>query len=84
MNTKQAHPSTDIDFLPPNKRRLRERTAIFLPALTTEPSTNSDSSSIETTSVNREIPINSIKQFLEIRQQVRIESSSLLKHFLRL
>lgn len=70
-NTKQTNPPTDIDFLPPNKRRLRERNAAFLPTSTADPSTHSDHSSVETTTTNREIPPNSIKQFLEIRQQVR-------------
>jgi len=73
INLKQSNINSDIDSLPPNKRRLRERNAgltnTFLPSSTTDPSTNSDNSPIETITT-REIPINSIKQFLEIRQQV--------------
>lgn len=78
-NPKQSNPTTDIDTLPPNKRRLRERNAgisnASVPSATTDASTNStgttDNSSTESATA-REVPVNSIKQFLEIRQQVRI------------
>ena len=72
--TKQS--ATDVDSLPPNKRRLRDKNT----ALT---STNNESSNTTQTtndpnpidsSPAREIPINSIKQFLEIRHQVTVLS----------
>jgi len=80
-NVKQSNITTDIDSLPPNKRRLREKNvgmpSTFPPSLTTDASTHSNSTSITDnspveTTTTREIPTNSIKQFLEIRQQVRI------------
>lgn len=82
-NTKQSHAPSDIDCLPPNKRRVRERnaglTSNYLPSLPTDPpSINSDTSPTETIT-NREVPINSIKQFLDIRQQVNIVYIPLIK-----
>lgn len=83
INTKQSNLHSDIDSLPPNKRRLRERNAglnnTFLPPpptttitiITTDPPINSDNSLIEPITT-REMPMNNIRQFLEIRQQVRI------------
>lgn len=69
--TKQS--AADIENLPPNKRRLRDR-GIAIPSTINE-STNSGQSTMDTiqsdVSPAREIPTNSIKQFLEIRQEVR-------------
>lgn len=63
---RQISSQTEISFLPPIKRRLRERNAtIFVPSEPTE-----DNRSIETNNNTRDIPINGIKQFLQIRQQV--------------
>jgi hypothetical protein len=62
INIKQSNPS--MEYLPPNKRQLRERNAGLINA--------SENSPIET-NTTREIPMNNIKQFLQIRQQVRIE-----------
>jgi hypothetical protein len=73
MNNKQTSSSADIDCLPPNKRRLRERNAGFISTSVNEPSDNSpveSNTTTTTTTTTREIPTNSIKQFLEIRQQV--------------
>jgi hypothetical protein len=73
MNIKQIHRHPDIDSLPPNKRRLRERNAALLSS--TDVSTTINSSPIEENipieTTKRDIPTNGIKQFLEIRQQVR-------------
>jgi hypothetical protein len=72
INIKQIHRHPDIDSLPPNKRRLRERNAALLSSTDTSTTINScsieENLPIETT--KRDIPTNSIKQFLEIRQQV--------------
>jgi len=57
--------STDMECLPPNKRRLRERNHAV------NVTESSDQSPNEPTAT-REIPMNGIRQFLEIRQQVRI------------
>lgn len=81
-NTKQPNAATEIDSLPPNKRRLRERNAAAAANASTASmsgdaaaSSNStsaaDASPVESTTT-REIPTNSIKQFLEIRQQVSV------------
>jgi hypothetical protein len=56
--TKQTPIHSDINSLPPNKRRLCERNAGLL-------------NSTEETTITRDIPTNGIKQFLEIRQQVK-------------
>jgi hypothetical protein len=66
LNIKQIHTHPDIDSLPPNKRRLRERNA----GLLTSMDTTEENSSTETP-ITRDIPTNGIKQFLEIRQQVK-------------
>ncbi|CAF1078223.1 unnamed protein product [Adineta steineri] len=89
-NVKQSNTATDIDSLPPNKRRLRERNVgisnTSIPSLTTDASTNSNSTSATDnssgeTAPTREIPINSIKQFLEIRQQIDKRHETMLKDF---
>jgi len=54
-----------MECLPPNKRRLRERNHAV------NVTESSDQSPNEPTAT-REIPMNGIRQFLEIRQQVRI------------
>ena len=62
---KQIPGQIEINSLPPMKRRLRERNiTLFVPSEPTE-----ESPSVETNST-RDIPINGIKQFLQIRQQV--------------
>ena len=84
---KQSMHSTttiaDLDSLPPNKRRLRDRNTVIsgtsIPPNPLETSTNSNSNSITEHSPvdsisTREIPVNGIKQFLEIRQQVSLDS----------
>ena len=84
--TKQT--STDLDSLPPNKRRVRERNAVVIPntsvppTTTTDTSANSNSNSVTEHSPadsmpTREMPVNGIKQFLEIRQQVSYAVGSL-------
>lgn len=82
INIKQIHNHTDIESLPPNKRRLRERHAAILNSSDTSTNNNSLSSSASSSSslsteenfpiepTPRNIPINSIKKFLQIRQQV--------------
>jgi hypothetical protein len=67
ISTKQTHTHPDIDSLPPNKRRLRERNTGLISSNDTS-NTMEENVSVETT--RRDIPINGIKQFLEIRQQV--------------
>jgi hypothetical protein len=62
ITNKQIH----MNLLPPNKRRLRERNA----GLLTSMDTTEENSSTETP-ITRDIPTNGIKQFLEIRQQVK-------------
>ncbi|CAF0746031.1 unnamed protein product [Adineta ricciae] len=87
-NPKQSNPTADIDTLPPNKRRLRERNAgiptASIPSATTDTSTNStvitDNSSTESTTA-RDVPVNSIKQFLEIRQQIDKRHKTMLHEF---
>jgi len=71
LNIKQIHTHPDIDSLPPNKRRLRERNAGLLSSTDTS-NTTEENVPIETTTTTttRDIPTNGIKQFLEIRQQV--------------
>ncbi|CAF2044051.1 unnamed protein product [Rotaria magnacalcarata] len=90
-NNKQSNTNPDIDTLPPNKRRLRERNAVIsntsLPSsLTNDASNNSNSTTITDNSLTetittREIPINSIKQFLEIRQQIDKRHETMLHEF---
>jgi hypothetical protein len=63
ITTKQTPTPSDVKSLPPNKRRLRERNAGLL-------SSNEENNSTETTTT-RDIPVNGIKQFLEIRHQVK-------------
>lgn len=79
-NNKPSNITSDIDTLPPNKRRLRERNAgisnTSIPSITNDASNNSNSTSNADNSPAenisaREIPTNNIKQFLEIRQQVK-------------
>ena len=65
---KPVHNHPDPDSLPPNKRRLRERNIGILSSTTTNSSSTEENTPIETTT--RDIPMNGIKQFLEIRQQV--------------
>jgi hypothetical protein len=62
-NIKSIHNHSDTDTLPPNKHRLRERNIAILDSSSTE-----ENIPMETTT--KDIPINGIKQFLEIRQQV--------------
>ncbi|CAF2607013.1 unnamed protein product [Rotaria sp. Silwood2] len=90
INNKQSHTNADLDSLPPNKRRLRERntgiTNTSMPSLTTDASNNSNSTSNTDNSpsesmTTREIPINSIKQFLEIRQQIDKRHETMLNEF---
>jgi hypothetical protein len=64
---KPVHSHPDPESLPPNKRRLRERNIGILSSIDTS-TTTEENTPIETTT--RDIPINGIKQFLEIRQQV--------------
>ncbi|CAM4904021.1 unnamed protein product [Rotaria socialis] len=90
-NNKQSNTNPDIDTLPPNKRRLRERNTVIsstsLPSsLTNDASNNSNSTTIADSSptetiTTREIPINSIKQFLEIRQQIDKRHETMLHEF---
>ncbi|UJR27750.1 hypothetical protein I4U23_009024 [Adineta vaga] len=89
-NIKQSNSTTDIDSLPPNKRRLRERNVAISntsnPSIMTDASTNSNSTTITDNSpteptTTREIPINSIKQFLEIRQQIDKRHETMLHEF---
>ncbi|CAF3342418.1 unnamed protein product [Rotaria sp. Silwood1] len=91
INNKQSNTNADIDSLPPNKRRLRERntgiTNTSMPSLTTDASNNSNSTSNIDNSpsesmATREIPINSIKQFLEIRQQIDKRHETMLNEFI--
>jgi hypothetical protein len=80
MTRSSLSTTADLDSLPPNKRRLRERnTTIFnpiVPPIIADPliqSSNTNSNMAHSpvdTMPTREIPINAIKQFLEIRQQV--------------
>ncbi|CAF1259393.1 unnamed protein product [Adineta steineri] len=68
-----VHNHSDMDLLPTDKRRLREKNTGLLNS--TEGSTTINSSSTEENvsieTITRDIPVNGIKQFLEIRQQVR-------------
>lgn len=88
INNKQINHTSDIDTLPPNKRRLREKnvglTNPFPPPSTTTTTTTEpqDNSPIESTTVSRELPVNNIKQFLEIRQQVKKKNTHLTFCFL--
>jgi hypothetical protein len=73
INIKQIHNHPDIDSLPPNKRRLRERNAALLSSTDTSNTTEENvpiETTTTTTTTTRDIPTNGIKQFLEIRQQV--------------
>jgi hypothetical protein len=70
INIKQSNPS--MEYLPPNKRQLRERNAGLINA--------SENSSIET-NTTREIPMNNIKQFLQIRQQIDKRHETMLQEF---
>ena len=73
-SAKPIHSHPDIDSLPPNKRRLRERNAGTLSSMETS-NTTEENIPVETT-ITRDIPPNGIKQFLEIRQQVKSLSLS--------
>ncbi|CAF1520773.1 unnamed protein product [Adineta steineri] len=68
-----VHNHSDMDLLPTDKRRLREKNTGLLNS--TDGSTTINSSSAEENvlieTITRDIPVNGIKQFLEIRQQVR-------------
>lgn len=73
----------DLDTLPPNKRRLRDRNAVInnnnnnnttidvQGNVTCETSPN-DSQTL-TSTIHKELPVNGIRQFLEIRQQVKFD-----------
>ncbi|CAF0955336.1 unnamed protein product [Adineta steineri] len=68
-----VHNHSDMDLLATDKRRLREKNTGLLNSTDGSNTINSSSAeenvSIET--ITRDIPVNGIKQFLEIRQQVR-------------
>lgn len=66
--------STDMECLPPNKRRLREKNH-------TTNVTESSEQSPNGTTTTREIPMNGIKQFLEIRQQIDKRHETMLNEF---
>ncbi len=70
IQTKQIHTYLGIDSLPPNKRRLREQSAAVL---TSTDASNTTEENVPIDTPTREIPINGIKQFLDIRQQVSVE-----------
>lgn len=67
----------DVNSLPPNKRRLRERNTT--PSNASE--TIEENPSVETNNT-RDLPINGIKQFLQIRQQVNSFFLSLRTHLI--
>ena len=78
INIKQSNINNDITTLPPSKRRLRDKTPgisnTSIPSSTMDTSNNSTSITNNSSNISmtkRETPINSIKQFLEIRKQVR-------------
>ncbi|CAF3893432.1 unnamed protein product [Rotaria magnacalcarata] len=85
INMKQIHSHSDIDSLPPNKRRLRERHATILNSVDIS-TTNSSSSTEENMPIEpptRTIPINCIKKFIEIRQQIEKRHDTMLHDFVQ-
>ncbi|CAF3244968.1 unnamed protein product [Rotaria socialis] len=85
MKQIQIHSHSDIDSLPPNKRRLRERHAAILNSVDTS-TTNSSSSTEENMPIEpptRAIPINCIKKFIEIRQQIEKRHDAMLHDFVQ-
>ncbi|CAF1049365.1 unnamed protein product [Rotaria sordida] len=85
INIKQIHNHSDIDSLPPNKRRLRERNTAILNSPDTSTTINSSSTeeNIPIESTTRNMPINCIKKFLEIRQQIEKRHETMLHDFVQ-
>ncbi|CAF4427422.1 unnamed protein product, partial [Rotaria sp. Silwood2] len=85
INIKQLHSHSDIDSLPPNKRRLRERNAAILHSTDTSTTINSSSTeeNIPIEPTTRNIPINCIKKFLAIRQQIEKRHETMLHDFVQ-